>query len=81
MNGDYSVLGSYFNDKFGNYKNTIGGSNVNGASDDIPDVGDIVRSTEFEDAVQQALQSDYIKTYDKIGDENLQELAKKTGSP
>lgn len=81
LNGDYSVLGSYFNDKFGNYKNTIGGSNVNGASDDIPDVGDIVRSTEFEDAVQQALQSDYIKTYDKIGDENLQELAKKTGSP
>lgn len=87
LNGDYSVLGSYFNDKFGNYKNTIGGSNVNGASDDIPDVGDIIRSTEFEDAVQQALQSDYIKTYDQIEEDGketevrLKQLAKDTGKP
>ena len=40
-------------------------------------------NAEFDNAVQQILQSDYIKNYDQIGNKNtsLKQLAEKTGSP
>lgn len=38
-------------------------------------------NAEFDNAVQQILQSDYIKNYDEIENGELKTLAKKTGSP
>ena len=37
-------------------------------------------NAEFDNAVQQILQSDYIKNYDKVGG-GLKDLAEKTGKP
>ena len=38
-------------------------------------------NAEFDNAVQQILQSDYIKNYDQVKDNNLKTLAEETGSP
>ena len=79
-NGDYSVLGSQFNNSFGNYVNTTGGGNAFGASDDALIVGDVVYNKDFEAAVAAAIQSNYVKDYRKIkGDEELKELVDETG--
>ena len=79
--GDYSILGTEFDDKFGNSKYPSGGGMIGGASGGFKK-GDIVYTPEFDNAVQQILQSDYIKNYDGLENgSGLRTLAKETGKP
>ena len=79
--GDYSILGTEFDDKFGNSKYPSGGGMIGGAAGGFKK-GDIVYTPEFDNAVQQILQSDYIKNYDGLENGNgLRTLAKETGKP
>ena len=79
--GDYSILETEFDDKFGNSKYPSGGGMIGGASGGFKK-GDIVYTPEFDNAVKQVLQSDYIKNYDGLENGNgLRTLAKETGKP
>ena len=73
-NGDYSDIAKEIKGMF-DY-GPIGGNSAFGGSGIKP-------NAEFDNAVQQILQSDYIKNYDQIGNKNtsLKQLAEKTGSP
>lgn len=73
-NGDYSYIPKEIKGKF-NYGPTGGNSAFGGSG--------IKPNAEFDNAVQQILQSDYIKNYDGLGNENtsLKQLAEKTGKP
>ena len=73
-NGDYSDIAKEIKGMF-DYGPTGGNSAFGGSG--------IKPNAEFDNAVQQILQSDYIKNYDQIGNKNtsLKQLAEKTGSP
>ena len=73
-NGDYSYIPKEIKGMF-NYGPTGGNSAFGGSG--------IKPNAEFDNAVQQILQSDYIKNYDQIDNKNtsLKQLAEKTGSP
>ena len=73
-NGDYSYIPKEIKGMF-NYGPTGGNSAFGGSG--------IKPNAEFDNAVQQILQSDYIKNYDGLGNENtsLKQLAEKTGKP
>ena len=70
-NGDYSTIAQDVKGMF-DYGPTGGYSAFGGSG--------IKPNAEFDNAVQQILQSDYIKNYDKIGS-GLKDLAEKTGKP
>lgn len=73
-NGDYSSIAQDVKGMF-DYGPTGGNSAFGGSG--------IKPNAEFDNAVQQILQSDYIKNYDGLGNENtsLKQLAEKTGKP
>ena len=71
-NGDYSYIPKEIKGMF-NYGPTGGNSAFGGSG--------IKPNAEFDNAVQQILQSDYIKNYDQVKDNNLKTLAEETGSP
>ena len=71
-NGDYSYIPKEIKGMF-DYGPTGGNSAFGGSG--------IKPNAEFDNAVQQILQSDYIKNYDQVKDNNLKILAEKTGSP
>lgn len=70
-NGDYSDIAKEIKGMF-DYGPTGGNSAFGGSG--------IKPNAEFDNAVQQILQSDYIKNYDKVGN-GLKDLAEKTGKP
>ena len=70
-NGDYSDIAKEIKGMF-DYGPTGGNSAFGGSG--------IKPNAEFDNAVQQILQSDYIKNYDKVGS-GLKDLAEKTGKP
>lgn len=72
VNGDYSAIAQ---DVIGMLDyGPRGGYSAFGGSGMKP-------NAEFDNAVQQILQSDYIKNYDEVGSNNLKELTKKTNKP
>ena len=71
-NGDYSDIAKEIKGMF-DYGPTGGNSAFGGSG--------IKPNAEFDNAVQQILQSDYIKNYDEIENNNLKTLAEETGSP
>lgn len=81
--GDYSILDGQFSNKFGNYVKEDVTIKMGGASGNGPEQGEVVHSKKFENDVAVALESDWLKQYDKIKEyefSDLKQLALDTGN-
>lgn len=81
--GDYSILDGQFGNKFGNYVKEDVTIKMGGASGNGPEQGEVVHSKKFENDVAVALESDWLKQYDKIKEyefSDLKQLALDTGN-
>ena len=72
--GDYSILDGQFGNKFGNYVKEDVTIKMGGASGNGPEQGEVVHSKKFENDVAVALESDWLKQYDKIKEYEFSDL-------